>query len=67
MQKHKLEVTDDVSIIEAMGKPVKITKGSYTNIKVVQLHCHDRAVFIHRMLADFFAYVFYTAQMYASS
>lgn len=29
-----LEVTDDVSIIEAMGKPVKITSGSYTNIKI---------------------------------
>jgi 2-C-methyl-D-erythritol 4-phosphate cytidylyltransferase len=29
-----LEVTDDVSIIEALGKPVKITAGSYTNIKV---------------------------------
>jgi 2-C-methyl-D-erythritol 4-phosphate cytidylyltransferase len=29
-----LEVTDDVSIIEAMGLPVKITPGSYTNIKV---------------------------------
>ncbi len=29
-----LEVTDDVSIIEALGKPVKITSGSYTNIKV---------------------------------
>jgi len=29
-----LEVTDDVSIIEAMGLPVKITTGSYTNIKV---------------------------------
>ncbi|WIA14520.1 hypothetical protein OEZ85_003039 [Tetradesmus obliquus] len=29
-----LEVTDDVSIIEAMGLPVKITKGAYTNIKV---------------------------------
>jgi 2-C-methyl-D-erythritol 4-phosphate cytidylyltransferase len=29
-----LEVTDDVSIIEAMGLPVKITSGSYTNIKV---------------------------------
>jgi len=29
-----LAVTDDVSIIEAMGKPVKITKGLYTNIKV---------------------------------
>jgi hypothetical protein len=29
-----LEVTDDVSIIEAMGRPVKITAGAYTNIKV---------------------------------
>lgn len=27
-------MTDDVSIIEAMGLPVKITPGSYTNIKV---------------------------------
>lgn len=29
-----LEVTDDVSIIEALGKPVRITPGAYTNIKV---------------------------------
>eukprot|EP00967_Tisochrysis_lutea_P129092 scaffold221640_cov22-Tisochrysis_lutea.AAC.1 len=28
-----LAVTDDVSIVEALGKPVKITEGSYTNIK----------------------------------
>lgn len=28
------QVTDDVSIIEALGKPVKITSGAYTNIKV---------------------------------
>lgn len=27
-------MTDDVSIIEALGLPVKLTKGSYTNIKV---------------------------------
>ena len=33
-----LEVTDDVSIIEAMGLPVKITSGSYTNIKVCLTH-----------------------------
>lgn len=32
--RESLEVTDDVSIIESMGKPVKITKGTYTNIKV---------------------------------
>jgi 2-C-methyl-D-erythritol 4-phosphate cytidylyltransferase len=29
-----LAVTDDVSIVEAMGLPVKITKGEYTNLKV---------------------------------
>ncbi|BDA41408.1 2-C-methyl-D-erythritol 4-phosphate cytidylyltransferase [Coccomyxa sp. Obi] len=29
-----LEVTDDVSIIEALGRPVRVTQGSYTNIKV---------------------------------
>lgn len=29
-----LEVTDDVSIVEAIGEPVIITPGSYTNIKV---------------------------------
>lgn len=34
VKKEKLEVTDDVSIIEAMGNPVRITKGCYTNIKV---------------------------------
>ena len=34
VQKENLEVTDDVSIIEAMGKPVIITRGCYTNIKV---------------------------------
>ncbi|GLC38826.1 hypothetical protein PLESTB_000055500 [Pleodorina starrii] len=34
VKRENLEVTDDVSIIEAMGRPVKITPGSYTNIKV---------------------------------
>lgn len=34
VKRDNLEVTDDVSIIEAMGKPVKITSGSYTNIKI---------------------------------
>ena len=29
-----LEVTDDVSVIEALGKSVKLTKGEYTNIKL---------------------------------
>jgi 2-C-methyl-D-erythritol 4-phosphate cytidylyltransferase len=36
VQQQSLEVTDDVSIIEALGKPVKITYGSYSNIKVVR-------------------------------
>ena len=31
---NNLAVTDDVSIVEAMGLPVKVTPGSYTNIKV---------------------------------
>lgn len=29
-----LVVTDDVSLVEHMGKPVKLTQGEYTNIKV---------------------------------
>lgn len=56
VQQQKLEVTDDVSIIEAMGRPVKITKGSYTNIKVMPLHCNMQCwvgllVVLHQMLA----------------
>jgi 2-C-methyl-D-erythritol 4-phosphate cytidylyltransferase len=34
VQRDSLEVTDDVSIIEALGRPVKMTQGSYANIKV---------------------------------
>lgn len=34
VKREGLEVTDDVSIIEALGEPVQITPGSYTNIKV---------------------------------
>lgn len=29
-----LEVTDDVSIVEALGEPVKLTQGEYTNLKI---------------------------------
>ena len=32
--KEGLEVTDDVSIIEQLGLPVKLTLGEYTNLKV---------------------------------
>ena len=33
VRSQSLEVTDDVSIIEALREPVQITKGAYTNIK----------------------------------
>lgn len=33
-QKHHLTVTDDVSLVELLGKPVKLVEGSYANIKV---------------------------------
>lgn len=29
-----LEVTDDVSMVEQVGRPVKLTMGKYTNIKL---------------------------------
>ena len=29
-----LDVTDDVSIVEALGEPVKLTLGEYTNLKI---------------------------------
>ena len=41
VEKDNLMVTDDVSIIEAIHKPVKMTQGSYTNIKV----CHTEPCF----------------------
>lgn len=34
MREEKLEVTDDVSVIEALGLPVKLTLGQYSNIKL---------------------------------
>ena len=34
VRRENLEVTDDVSIVEALGRPVRVTLGSYTNIKV---------------------------------
>ena len=35
VRRKQLDVTNDVSIVEALGRPVKVTTGSYTNIKVV--------------------------------
>lgn len=34
VEKERLEVTDDVSIIEALNEPVKLTRGEYTNLKI---------------------------------
>ncbi|KAJ1405184.1 2-C-methyl-D-erythritol 4-phosphate cytidylyltransferase-domain-containing protein [Ochromonadaceae sp. CCMP2298] len=34
VQAENLEVTDDVSVVEALGEPVKLTLGQYTNIKI---------------------------------
>ena len=54
MQQSNLGVTDDVSIIEAMGLPVKITQGSYTNIKVPQklmlLSVHDLGAAVEEII-----------------
>jgi 2-C-methyl-D-erythritol 4-phosphate cytidylyltransferase len=34
VKRQRLEVTDDVSIVEALGEPVLITPGNYQNLKV---------------------------------
>ena len=34
VRRHNLEVTDDVSIVEELGEPVKLTLGEYTNLKI---------------------------------
>lgn len=34
VERESLDVTDDASIIELLGLPVKLTRGEYTNIKV---------------------------------
>jgi len=34
VREEDLEVTDDVSIVEALGEPVKLTLGEYTNLKI---------------------------------
>ena len=41
-----LEVTDDVSIVEALGDPVKLTLGEYTNLKITTPEDMDVAVAI---------------------
>jgi len=34
IKEKKFEVTDDVSIVEALGERVKLTRGEYTNLKI---------------------------------
>jgi 2-C-methyl-D-erythritol 4-phosphate cytidylyltransferase len=34
VKENNLEVTDDVSMVEEVGMPVKLTMGEYTNIKL---------------------------------
>jgi 2-C-methyl-D-erythritol 4-phosphate cytidylyltransferase len=36
-ERQNLTVTDDVSLVELLGKPVKVVEGSYENIKVTTL------------------------------
>lgn len=46
-QQHQLTVTDDVSLVELLGKPVKIVEGSYANIKVTtqeDLFCVEKLI-----------------------
>jgi len=50
---HQLKVTDDVSLIELLGKPVKIIEGSYANIKVTtveDLMCIEKLIEKHAVL-----------------
>ena len=41
VKEENLEVTDDVSVVEALGKPVKLTLGQYSNIKLTTPGEHD--------------------------
>jgi 2-C-methyl-D-erythritol 4-phosphate cytidylyltransferase len=46
VEAENLEVTDDVSIVEALGEPVKLTLGEYTNLKITTPEDMDVAVAI---------------------
>ena len=54
VEAENLEVTDDVSIVEAMGEPVKLTLGEYTNLKITTPEDMDvaTAILIDRNGAD---------------
>ncbi len=44
---HDLTVTDDVSLVELCGHPVKIVEGSYSNIKITT---QDDLILAQRLL-----------------
>lgn len=46
-QEHRLTVTDDVSLVELLGKPVKVVEGSYANLKVTT---PEDLVFIEQLI-----------------
>ncbi|KAL7485792.1 hypothetical protein ACHAW6_012762 [Cyclotella cf. meneghiniana] len=52
--RESLEVTDDVSIIEALGEPVKLTRGEYTNLKITTPEDMDvaEAILVERGQGD---------------
>jgi 2-C-methyl-D-erythritol 4-phosphate cytidylyltransferase len=49
-EKHHLTVTDDVSLVELLGKPVKVVEGSHANIKVTT---REDLVFVERFLEQY--------------
>lgn len=52
-REHQMTVTDDVSLVELMGKPVKVVEGSYTNIKVTtpeDFICIEKLIEKHALL-----------------
>ena len=46
-QEYQLTVTDDVSLVELLGKPVKVVEGSYANLKVTT---PEDLVFIEQLI-----------------
>jgi 2-C-methyl-D-erythritol 4-phosphate cytidylyltransferase len=44
---HQMTVTDDVSLVELLGKPVKVVEGSYANLKVTT---PDDLIFIEKLI-----------------
>lgn len=47
----KVPITDDAMLVEALGHPVKIVQGEYTNIKITSPEDYDYAAFLLRQTA----------------